>query len=233
MSRQRVNLWQEAVTQGQRGRERWRWRAPQEVIATICGRASMWAWESRVGTHCSSTSLLWHRDETLRRTTRLHVALTHAQIQEDVHTHTHTHTWPRAATEHFSSIQRFNPADIKVVIWHFAVLNICFTMFRSCQKAFMGGFMEWEMHLSLVGWLRTKGAILTKGIKAKREATAQSSQTDQTLLSCSSCFKSLKHTRHQNRTHRLYICWPCHTIGPASHTNYPRSMMLEQHSVAV
>lgn len=38
-------------------------------------------------THCSSTSLLWHRDEMLHHTSRLHVALTHAQTRGDSYAH--------------------------------------------------------------------------------------------------------------------------------------------------
>lgn len=100
-SRQRVNL----VTRGQRGSQRRRWRAPQEVIATICVREPMGAWESRVGTlHAAApTSLFWHRDETPHCTTRLHVALSHARnagrCTLRARTHAHTRFVPRAAAE--------------------------------------------------------------------------------------------------------------------------------------
>lgn len=75
MSGKRVHRWR-IVTHGQRGRERRRWRAPQEVIATICGRESVWAWESRVGTlqlHQFALALTQHCS------TRLHIAHTHKE----------------------------------------------------------------------------------------------------------------------------------------------------------
>lgn len=73
---------------------------PQEVIITIC-KGELRAGGAERGGH--PISLLWHKDETLHHTTRLHVACTYAQMQGDEHAHTQTQTFsgPQAAAENF------------------------------------------------------------------------------------------------------------------------------------
>lgn len=144
----------------------------------------------RTHTHTQAaapTSLLWHWDEMQHPISRLHVALTHAQMQGRCTRAQNTHSLGLGRPR---SIQHFNPADISAVIWHFAVLNVCLTVLRSCQKAFMGGFAEWEMHQSPCGLATNQSCNTDRGNKSKEQSNSQS---DQILLSrCCSRFTFLK-----------------------------------------
>lgn len=189
-----------------------------------------WWGPGRAGwAHCSSTSLLWHRNQMLHRTTRLHVALTHAQMQGDAYAHTRTYTWPQAAAEHFLRIQSFNPADMNAVIWHFAVLNIRFTI--SCLPQNLYGWLHREKHLSFVVWPSTKVAMVTEGIKAKSKAKIQTNKKRLNPVVSArgsySCLMPLEHTHthHQNNNHTLHVCWPRCPVAPASHANHPRGII--------
>lgn len=129
----------------------------------------------------SSTSLFWHRDETLHRTTRLHVALTHAHMRGDAYAHTHL----ALGQQPQSVSQGFNPADINAVIWHFAVLNICFTMFLACQWAFKSGFIEQEMHQSPCGLAKDQSCNTDRGNKSKLTKPSCLSQIKEVTLASS------------------------------------------------
>ena len=156
MSTQRVNLWQESVTHWQRGRECRRWQAPQEVIATICGRESVWAWESTVGTHCSFSSLLWHWDEKLHRTTRLCGSHTCTNAQRCICIHKKKHTNTHAQTDLAIGSQRaFFKDPAFEPHWHwYCYLTLCYPDHLFHHVPFLPD--------SLYGWLlRTTNASIS------------------------------------------------------------------------
>lgn len=94
------------------------------------------------------------------------MALTHAPMQGDAYAHSHLALASRGA---FPKIL----TQLTFTLLFDTLLSLTFVSpcFLCCQRAFMCGFIEREMHQSPVGWQGTKAAILTEGIKTKSKAT--------------------------------------------------------------
>lgn len=94
-----------------------------------------WWGPGRAGSaQCSSTGLLWHRDETLHRATRLHVALTRAAGRIC----THKRALGLGQLQSISSGPRVltQPTFDTLMSWTFVQL------FLACHRTFMGGFIK-------------------------------------------------------------------------------------------
>lgn len=103
------------------------------------------------------------------------MALTHAQAQENAYAHARL-----AARRRRVSSKVLDQLTFTLLFDTLLSLTFVSPCSLSCQRAFMGGFTEREIHRSLAGWPGTKVAKLTEGIKAKSKATLQ---TEQTVLS--------------------------------------------------
>lgn len=158
LSRQKREHWRVCYNEDREQRQRWRWRAPQEVIATICGRELMWAWESRVGTHTAAPPVCFGTGMKCYITLPDYMWLSHMHRREEIHTHTNVHSLGLGQPR---SIQHFKPADIKR-----CYLTLCCPERLFNRASFLPG--------SLYGWLcRMRTASVPCGL-----ATNQSCNTD-------------------------------------------------------
>lgn len=114
---------------------------PQEVIITIC-KGELRAGGAERGGH--PISLLWHKDETLHHTTRLHVACTYAEMQGDERAHTHR----RRLSLGLRLLQRISWREAST--WMLLYDALLFdSAFFDCYKIFTGRFVEWVKYQPL------------------------------------------------------------------------------------